>query len=211
MIFPILSLLLSISSSRSVIAQQPKVTTIERLPARRSNGILTIPDGTAWCHGQPTVWMPGHKNFLEDRPSCRLPNGEWTQDQPGKAVMDISDELNRVDDPTIIDRHECGALDVNDDGILDVYCLVGANVGKGVGYNELYLGNKDGSIRKVRRHGLQRFNTLRTRHTTILKDINGTEMVYISGSFLPREDGRLNKHVMFRKNCLLYTSPSPRD
>jgi Tol biopolymer transport system component len=43
------------------------------------------------------------------------------------------------------DRHECDSADVNSDGLVDLYCSVGANVGSGVGYNNLLLRQPDGS------------------------------------------------------------------
>lgn len=78
--------------------------------------------------------------------------------------------------------------------------LSGANKGEGLGFNELYLTRRDGSLFKIRRHGLQRFPGMRTRHTTILKGANNTEFVFISASFGPRADGMSNRHAMFRKN-----------
>lgn len=131
--------------------------------------------------------MAGHQNTLVDSPHCLI-NGTWQT--PHIAELDLVDDLNIKDDPTVIDRHDCGALDINNDGIMDFYCLVGANRGTGVGFNEIYLTKPDGSIKKVLRHGLQRFKGMRTRHTTVLRGSNGTEYVFITANYGPRLDGR---------------------
>ena len=192
--------------TRFVLALQPKVTTIEQLPSRRSSGIIALPRGTRWCRGKPTIWIPGHKDRLEDGPDC-LNGGNWTR--PHIAYMDTNDVLNRIDSNNI-DRHECGVLDINDDGIRDIYCLVGANKGRGLGFNEIYLTRKDGSLRKVKRHGLQRFRGTRTRRTVVLKGSNHTRFVFISATQGPRKDGRRNKHAMFVKTGKGHVDPYRR-
>ena len=97
-------------------------------------------------------------------------NGIWTPSQ--RAWLDVSpDYLNARDpinrrcpgDKLVLDRHDCGVIDANNDGIMDLYCLIGANRGEGEGYNELYLTNKNGGLYKVPRHALQRFRGARTR------------------------------------------------
>ena len=142
-------------------AQQPNVTTLERSPARRASGVITLPRGSPWCQGQPTIWIPGHKDYVLDRPVCKGIDGKWRPSQT--AVMDIVDDLNRVDN-NVIDRHDCGVIDANNDGLPDIYCLVGANRGRGLGFNELYLTRQDGSLFKMERHALQRFTGARTRY-----------------------------------------------
>lgn len=181
---------------------QPRVTTIESFPARKVAGIIALPDGSPWCRGHPTVWLPGHK-ANDDAPNC-LVKGKWAR--PNYAILDNNDDLNDIDGPEVIDRHDCGALDVNDDGRLDLYCTVGANSGTGYGYNELYLTRKDGSLRKVKKHGLQRFPGMRTRYTTVLRDINGTEMAFIATIGIQREDGEKNTHRMFKKTGKSHTN-----
>ena len=81
--------------------------------------------------------------------------------------MDIGDALNTQDGGRVIDRHDCGVIDANGDGLMDLYCTVGANRGTGRGYNELYLTRQDGSLHKMRRHALQRFTGARTRYVLI--------------------------------------------
>ena len=44
--------------------------------------------------------------------------------------MDVLDILNARDTRFVIDRHDCGAIDANNDGILDIYCTVGADKGR---------------------------------------------------------------------------------
>jgi hypothetical protein len=45
---------------------------------------------------------------------------------------------------SISDRHDCDAADVDGDGLLDLYCAVGALEGRGKGYNELWLQGAEG-------------------------------------------------------------------
>lgn len=78
-----------------------------------------------------------------------------------------------------------------------MYCLIGANRGKGLGYNELYITRRNGSLYKIKRHGLQRHLGSRTRHTAILKGPPGREYVFISTAHGRREDGMYNKHSMY--------------
>lgn len=173
---------------------QPRVVTVESHPARKVAGVLSIPSGTSWCNGAPTFWLPGHK-AENDSPSCFI-NGKW--EMPFTARMDNNDDLNDIDGPEVIDRHDCGALDVNKDGLLDIYCLVGANSGRGLGFNELYLTQPNGSISKVRKHGLQKHNGTRGRFTAVLNGVNGTKLVYLATKGVPRSDRKSNKHRMYR-------------
>lgn len=78
------------------------------------------------------------------------------------------------------------------------FLSTGANKGRGVGFNELYLTRKNGSIYKIRRHALQRFTGARTRHTAILKSVNNTKLVYIATVHGARPDGKVNRHALFR-------------
>lgn len=98
---------------KSVLSQnvQPSVTTLESHPAKRSSGIISLPQGSDWCRGNATIWIAGHQNTVVDTPNCFDGSG-WTQ--PRIANMDIIDDLNKVDGPrTVLDRHDCGALDIN--------------------------------------------------------------------------------------------------
>jgi hypothetical protein len=56
--------------------------------------------------------------------------------------LNFIDELNGSDGDDRIDHHDCVYCDVDGDGIEDIVCLVGANVGRGVSYNELYITEK---------------------------------------------------------------------
>lgn len=170
---------------------QPKVTTVESLPAQKLAGILNLGDKpTPWCNGHPTYWTPGHR-ASDDTPNCYV-DGNWTR--PYIAHMDDNDDLNDIDGPEVIDRHDCGVVDVNNDGNPDLYCLVGADGGQGDGYNELYLTNPDGSLLKVPTHALQKYTTMRGRYTTVLND----RFIMIANKGVVRTDGRPNEHRMFQ-------------
>ena len=51
------------------------------------------------------------------------------------------------------DRHDCDAADANGDGLLDMYCAVGALEGRGKGYNELWLQGPMDTFRKAGNFG----------------------------------------------------------
>jgi hypothetical protein len=84
-------------------------------------------------------------------------------------------------------------------------CLVGANVGRGVGYNELYITEKDGSLIKVPKHGLQKYPTMRTRVMAKLNGTKGSQLIFVTTDGNIREDGETNLHHMF---CVTNTSAS---
>ena len=70
-------------------------------------------------------------------------NNTWTLNS--NARLDASDALNGGP----IDRHYCVTMDVNRDNRTDIICGVGAVLGTGDGYTELYLTQSDGSVQKM--------------------------------------------------------------
>jgi hypothetical protein len=83
-------------------------------------------------------------------------------ERPRNAVLDVTDPLNDIDGTTkSIDRHGCTSIDVNLDGIVDIVCGVGADSGKGYGYNELYLTSDRNVTKVLDSHGLQKYTTIR--------------------------------------------------
>jgi hypothetical protein len=76
-------------------------------------------------------------------------DGQWTLQN--NTRLDEQDPLNGER----IDRHFCVSMDVNRDSRTDVICNVGADLGAGDGYNELYLTNPNGTLSKVLVSGLQ--------------------------------------------------------
>lgn len=170
----------------------PKVTIVEKNPATRVVGSLSMPEGSIWCDGKPTYWLVGHQKY-NDTPSCLNDDGEW--EQPFHAVLDWYDDLNEDH----IDRHDCVHIDVNHDGLPDVQCVVGANKGTGHGFNELYLTQEDGSLVKLLHGGgLQKYTTMRTRLVVTLDDPNGEKLMFIGVLGKPRTDGKPNSHRMFK-------------
>jgi hypothetical protein len=97
--------------------------------------------GTPWCDGLPTFWITGHQTCFES-PRC-LVNGTWIRNN--RTMLDASDALNGGP----IDRHYCVTMDVNRDNRSDIICGVGAVLGTGDGYTELYLTQPDGSVQKM--------------------------------------------------------------
>jgi hypothetical protein len=78
-------------------------------------------------------------------------DGQWTFQN--NTRLDEQDPLNGER----IDRHFCVSMDVNRDSLTDIICNVGADLGAGDGYNELYLTNPNGSLYKVLVSGLQSY------------------------------------------------------
>lgn len=178
------------------IELQPQVTVIESMPPKRAHGSISIPEGSVWCQGRPTYWWVGHDNGTET-PWCQEKDGSWIQ--PNIAVLDKTDSLNIIDGPKNIDRHDCTKIDANGDGILDLVCVVGANKGKGKGFNELYITQEDGSLKKIiKGHGLHKYPGMRTRFIRSLEAADGGKLIFIANRGIPREDGESNAHRMFR-------------
>lgn len=181
--------------TRKGVNFQPQVTVVESAPETKSFGSLSLPYGSKWCDGKPTYWMIGHQKDDEE-PLCEVEPGKW--ERLGKAILDVNDELN-AEDSNAIDRHDCVTMDVNHDGAEDIICGVGANKGTGYGYNELYLTQDDGTLKKIPSgHGLQEYNTMRNRLSTTLKGLDGVEYVFFATKGVARRDGRYNVHRMFQ-------------
>lgn len=112
------------------------------------------------------------------------------------------DEKNQLVSPgeNKIDRHDCVSLKVNNDNLDDIVCLVGAKRATGFGYHELYLSNTDGSLRKVKNHGLHKYPTLSTRAAAKLRHRQSEtpNLVFIGVYAKDRKDGNINSNRMFR-------------
>ena len=118
--------------------QPSAVVTVEKSPARKVFGSISLPLGSVFCNGRPTYWLVGHS--IEEAPYClnvtddRLDfanydysGSSWVQNSP--AIMDTNDAKNIVDGPRNLDRHDCTLVDANLDGTPDIVCGVGANKG----------------------------------------------------------------------------------
>jgi len=166
---------------------QPKVTVLER---SKVIGSISMSTGSPWCPGrpkksakQPMIWLVGHQT--PERPVCYNATGDrWELNDAVKLQNDV-------------DRHDCVHLDVNNDGLEDIVCLVGAKKGRGKGENELYLTQKDGSLNKVPEHGLQKYPTLSTRVAAKLRRKGGGRLIFVGTTDRERPDGHLNAHRMF--------------
>lgn len=175
---------------------QPKVTVVESTPARRAIASVSKPEGSPWCHHQPTYWLTGHDNNPET-PWCQREDGTWTQ--PGIAELDTIDKPHETLGREYIDRHGCASIDFNADGRADLVCVIGAGKGQGQGFNEVYLTNEDGSLYKIKQdHGLQKYPSMRSRYLTALDAADGGQLLFISTQGAPRDDGKPNAHRLFR-------------
>ena len=76
------------------------------------------------------MWFAGHQSHIE-RPWCQQRNGTWTKSET--ARLQTIDDLNAdLAGSKVIDRHGCAHLDINRDGLEDVFCSVGAGKGHGM-------------------------------------------------------------------------------
>ncbi|HEY7775918.1 MAG TPA: VCBS repeat-containing protein, partial [Kineobactrum sp.] len=179
---------------------QPKVTVVESKPARRVVASVSKPEGSPWCNGRPTYWLAGHDNTPET-PWCQREDGSWTQ--PGIATLDIIDARHAAMGRKRIDRHACVSLEFNGDTRLDLACVIGAGKGTGQGFNEVYVTEPDGSLRKIEQdHGLQKYPGMRTRYAVALDAADGGQLLFISTQGAPRDDGQPNAHRLFRLGAI---------
>ena len=130
------------------------------------------------------IFLVGHET--REAPWC-LVDGQWVQPRD-----------NLMEGP--LDRHNCATLDVNQDGVPDVLCGLGAVSGTELGYNEVYVTNTtDGTLTKAPQgHGLDKFPTMRNRFMKTLKGADGSDLVFLATKGTVREDGLPNNHRMFR-------------
>ena len=91
----------------SLSLERPVVTLVE--PNQKVYYPLHFPEGSPWCgSGKPTYWWTGHHSG--DPFYCEESEGVWVQGQPYMSPQD---------------RHGCGVVDVDQDGLDDVVCAVG--------------------------------------------------------------------------------------
>ena len=96
-----------------------------------------------------------------------------------------------------VDRHACVAADVNQDGLLDLYCAIGADKGTGDKLNELWFQGEDGVFTLQANTGVEDPYG-RGRHATFL-DFNhdGWPDLYLTNEATDRSDGHPNINHLF--------------
>ncbi|GKZ00492.1 hypothetical protein MPSEU_001001700 [Mayamaea pseudoterrestris] len=179
---------------------QPKVQYVDSDLPEKVVASLSYANGSPWCNNAPTFWMTGHQwENTTESPYC-YENGSWKMSET--VALDKTDALALMDsDAPRIDRHACVGMDVNHDGLLDIICVVGADSGKGTGYNELYFTQNDGTILKMLEgHGLQKYPSMRTRIATVLRGPDGKELIFVGTLGMRRMDGLPNSHRMFQND-----------
>uniref|UniRef100_A0A7S2UK60 Integrin alpha N-terminal domain-containing protein n=1 Tax=Attheya septentrionalis TaxID=420275 RepID=A0A7S2UK60_9STRA len=173
---------------------------------KRNAGSMMKSEGTPWCQGgAPAYWWTGHSQ--PDKPMCEVKPNEW--EESTVAILDLQDEKNKPSGPGNIDRHGCVAIDLNGDLKEDMVCMVGADGGDGVGFNEVYLTQEDGTLSKIFNHGLDEYPTLRAREIYPLRSFSdGSLLLFITTNGIPRDDGKPNEHRMYKQEPLQGQAPS---
>jgi len=173
--------------------KQPNVTVVET--GKKAMGSIMRPQGSPWCQGAPTYWWTGHDNSPE-APWCEASPGVWIKSEIAK--LDVK-PIRLAGVRERLDRHGCGSMDVNNDGVVDVICTHGAGKGRGDGYNEVYLTQPDGSLFKVLYHGLSDTPSMRSRDAITLKGSDGSDLVFNTTQGKRREDNRPNWNRMYKR------------
>jgi hypothetical protein len=96
-----------------------------------------------------------------------------------------------------VDRHQCAAADVDRNGHIDVYCVIGASYGKAIKANELWMQHATGGfVNRAAAYGVLD-PTGRGRTATFL-DVNddGWQDLYVV-NFYPRPDGQPTKNRLY--------------
>lgn len=96
-----------------------------------------------------------------------------------------------------VDRHDCDAADVNLDGLLDVYCAIGAEKGIGVKVNELWMQLPTGEFSAASGFGAE--DPYGRGRRPVFLDFNhdGFPDLYVTNDATPRPDGMLNENRLF--------------
>ena len=172
--------------SPSPLSLEPVVTLVE--PWQKAYYPLHFPGGSPWCSGKPTYWWTGH--HAGDPFYCEESEGVWVQGQPYMSTQD---------------RHGCGVVDVDQDGVDDVICAIGGGRGglatsEAPGVNEVYLTQPNGSLSRVWNHGLDRKPWTRGRYVYPLKAYDGEQLVFITVDMGPLATGAEYINDGLRKN-----------
>jgi hypothetical protein len=96
-----------------------------------------------------------------------------------------------------IDRHQCAAADVDRNGRIDIYCVIGAAYGRVIKANELWMQQTDGTfVNRAAQYGV--LDPYGRGRTATFLDVNddGWQDLYVL-NFYPRPDGQPTKNRLY--------------
>ena len=165
-------------------------TLMTSLTDLKAFGPAHLPKGSPWCDGNATDWWVGH-DYIE-RPRCQVGEEEW--EEAKKATLSLWNEGGNVD------RHGCGVMDVDQDGVVDLICAEGAEGGRGSSFIEVYLTQLDGSLRRVKEEtGLETTNGMRMRGAHPIEKFNSSIMLLLITVEGTNSDGTPNHHRIYER------------
>jgi hypothetical protein len=111
--------------------------------------------------------------------------------------------------PARVDRHQCASADVDKDGLVDLYCVIGASYGRAIKANELWMQQPDGSfVERAGAYGVK--DPYGRGRTATFLDVNddGWPDLYVV-NFFPRPDGLPTTNRLFLNQHGLSFAPAP--
>jgi hypothetical protein len=97
------------------------------------------------------------------------------------------------------DRHDCDAADVDGDGLLDLYCAVGADLGHGKGPKELWLQDAGNAFQKASNFGAEDIYGRGRIPVFFDLDHDGWPDIYLSNDSTPRpKSDEININHVYR-------------
>ena len=120
--------------------------------------------------------------------------------QAASLLRNVGGRFEEIHSGTVlagVDGHDCDVGDVDADGRVDLYCSVGGDRGRGIGRNQLWLQQPDGSfVERAEAYGVTDPYG-RGRHVAFIDVDHDPYLDLFVGNDTPREDGRPSPNRLF--------------